>query len=78
MDGASKFVKGDAVISIIVAFINLIGGAIIGLANGGSFATVMSTYSIATVGDGLVSQLPALLISTRITSYNVCYTKLLR
>lgn len=64
MDGASKFVKGDAIISIIVAFINLIGGAIIGMAAGGDFASVMSTYSIATVGDGLVSQLPALLIST--------------
>ncbi len=64
MDGASKFVKGDAIISIIVAFINLIGGAIIGLVAGGDFAGVLSTYSIATVGDGLVSQLPALLIST--------------
>ncbi len=64
MDGASKFVKGDAIISIIVAFINLIGGAAIGLVNGGDFSTVLSTYSIATVGDGLVSQIPALLIST--------------
>ncbi len=64
MDGASKFVKGDAIISIIVAFINLIGGAVIGMVAGGSFATVLATYSIATVGDGLVSQIPALLIST--------------
>ena len=64
MDGASKFVKGDAIISIIVAFINLIGGAVIGLVNGGDFASVLSTYTIATVGDGLVSQIPALLIST--------------
>ncbi len=64
MDGASKFVKGDAIISIIVAFINLIGGAIIGLVGGGDFSTVLSTYTIATVGDGLCSQIPALLIST--------------
>lgn len=64
MDGASKFVKGDAIFSIIAAFVNLIGGAIIGMMNGGNFMDVMSTYSIATVGDGLVSQIPALLIST--------------
>lgn len=64
MDGASKFVKGDAIISIIVAFINLIGGAIIGLLNGGDLSSVLSTYTIATVGDGLCSQIPALLIST--------------
>lgn len=64
MDGASKFVKGDAIISIIVAFINLIGGAVIGLVNGGDFTSVLSTYTIATVGDGLVSQIPALMIST--------------
>ena len=64
MDGASKFVKGDAIFSIIAAFVNLIGGAIIGLVAGGDFSSVMSTYSIATVGDGLVSQIPALLIST--------------
>lgn len=64
MDGASKFVKGDAIISIIVAFVNLIGGAIIGLVNGGGLSEVLTTYTIATVGDGLVSQIPALLIST--------------
>ncbi len=64
MDGASKFVKGDAIISILVAFINLIAGAIIGLVAGGDFTTVLSTYTIATVGDGLCSQIPALLIST--------------
>lgn len=64
MDGASKFVKGDAIISIIVAFINLIGGAVIGLLNGGDLSSVLSTYTIATVGDGLCSQIPALLIST--------------
>lgn len=63
MDGASKFVKGDAIFSIVAAFVNLLGGAVIGLMNGGDFASVMATYSIATVGDGLVSQVPALLIS---------------
>lgn len=63
MDGATKFVKGDAIISIITALINLIGGAVIGLVNGGDINTVMSTYSLATVGDGLCSQIPALLIS---------------
>ena len=63
MDGATKFVKGDAIISIITALINLIGGAIIGMINGGDFNTVLSTYSLATVGDGLCSQIPSLLIS---------------
>ena len=63
MDGATKFVKGDAIISIITALVNLIGGAVIGLINGGDIQTVMSTYSLATVGDGLCSQIPALLIS---------------
>ena len=63
MDGATKFVKGDAIISIVTALINLIGGAIIGMVNGGDFNTVLSTYSLATVGDGLCSQIPALLIS---------------
>ena len=63
MDGATKFVKGDAIISIITALVNLIGGAVIGMINGGDFNTVLSTYSLATVGDGLCSQMPALLIS---------------
>lgn len=63
MDGATKFVKGDAIISIITALVNLIGGAVIGLMNGGDINSVMSTYSLATVGDGLCSQIPALLIS---------------
>ncbi len=65
MDGASKFVKGDAVMSIVITFINFIGGLIIGMVQGGqSFGDVLNVYSIATVGDGLVSQIPALLIST--------------
>ncbi len=64
MDGASKFVKGDSIMSIIVTFINLIGGIAVGLINdGGSFSDVIQTYSIATCGDGLMSQLPALLVS---------------
>ncbi len=63
MDGATKFVKGDAIISIITALVNLIAGAVIGMMNGGDFNAVLSTYSLATVGDGLCSQIPALLIS---------------
>lgn len=64
MDGASKFVKGDAIISIIVTLINLIGGILMGFVNNeGSFKEIMQIYSTATVGDGLMSQIPALLIS---------------
>lgn len=64
MDGASKFVKGDAIMSIVVTFVNLIGGIIMGFMNGGgSFSDIIQTYSVATVGDGLMSQIPALLIS---------------
>lgn len=63
MDGASKFVKGDAIISIVITLINLIGGLIVGLIGGGDFSSVVNTYSTATVGDGLMSQIPALLIS---------------
>lgn len=64
MDGATKIVKGDAVMSLITTAINLIGGSVIGiLQSGDSIGTVLNTYSIATVGDGLVSQIPALLIS---------------
>ena len=65
MDGATKIVKGDAIMSIIITLINLIGGSVIGMLGGGmAFTEVLSIYSIATVGDGLVSQIPALLIST--------------
>ncbi|EXG83369.1 flagellar biosynthesis protein FlhA [Clostridium sp. ASBs410] len=65
MDGATKFVKGDAIMSIIVTAINFIGGTIIGMVQSNlPFNQVLTVYSIATVGDGLVSQLPALLIST--------------
>ncbi len=65
MDGATKFVKGDSIMSIIITAINFLGGVIIGMVQGGAtFSEVLQTYSIATVGDGLVSQIPALLIST--------------
>lgn len=65
MDGATKFVKGDAIMSIIITAINFVGGTIIGLVQSGqTFGEVLTMYSIATVGDGLVSQIPALLIST--------------
>ncbi len=64
MDGASKFVKGDAIAGIVIVAINLIGGFAIGVAsNGMSMSEAMGTYSLLTVGDGLVSQIPALLIS---------------
>lgn len=65
MDGASKFVRGDAIAGILITFINLIGGMIIGIAvNGLSFADAVSTYTKLTIGDGLVSQIPALIVST--------------
>lgn len=65
MDGATKFVKGDAIASIIILIINLVGGFIIGMSmNGMGFTDALSTYSVLTIGDGLVSQIPALLIST--------------
>ncbi len=65
MDGATKIVKGDATLSLIITAINLIGGIIIGMVQGGSdIGTVLRVYSTATIGDGLVSQLPALMIST--------------
>ncbi|MBB6443860.1 flagellar biosynthesis protein FlhA [Bacillus benzoevorans] len=65
MDGASKFVKGDAIAGIIIVLINLIFGIVIGmLQQGMAFADAASHFSLLTVGDGLVSQVPALLIST--------------
>lgn len=65
MDGASKFVKGDATAGIIITIINIIGGFIIGMLQlKMSAVQSLSTYTILTVGDGLVSQIPALLIST--------------
>ncbi|MFQ5356168.1 MAG: flagellar biosynthesis protein FlhA [Mariprofundaceae bacterium] len=65
MDGAAKFVRGDAIAGLIITAINIIGGLIIGtLQQGMSPGDAMSVYSILTVGDGLVSQIPALIIST--------------
>lgn len=65
MDGATKIVKGDAVMSLLITLINFVGGVIIGSVMGGeSFSVVLQKYSIVTIGDGLVSQLPALMIST--------------
>jgi flagellar biosynthesis protein FlhA len=65
MDGASKFVKGDAIAGIIIIIINIVGGFIIGMAQKGMSASgAMQTYTLLTVGDGLVTQIPALLIST--------------
>lgn len=65
MDGATKIVKGDAIMSIIITLINFIAGTIIGVVQSGlPFGEVLNIYSIATIGDGLVSQVPALLIST--------------
>jgi flagellar biosynthesis protein FlhA len=65
MDGASKFVRGDAVAGLLVVFINIIGGMIIGIAQQGmSFGDAARTYTLLTVGDGLVTQVPALIVST--------------
>jgi len=64
MDGASKFVKGDAIAAIVIVAINLIGGFAVGvLQQHLSFGEAIKTYSLLTVGDGLVAQIPALLIS---------------
>ena len=65
MDGATKFVRGDAIASLIILVINVLGGFIIGIAQKGmGFQDALSTYTLLTVGDGLVTQIPALLIST--------------
>jgi type III secretion protein V len=76
MDGAMKFVKGDAIAGIVISLINIIGGLIIGVAMRGlSVSQAVQTYSVLTIGNGLVTQIPALLISisagmvvTRVTS----------
>ncbi len=65
MDGASKFVKGDAIAAILIILINIIGGFAVGFLRGqGDALTVLQTYTLLTVGEGLVAQIPALLIST--------------
>jgi flagellar biosynthesis protein FlhA len=64
MDGASKFVRGDAMAGILITFINIIGGMIIGVAQEGiSFEEAANSYTTLTVGDGIVSQIPALIVS---------------
>jgi type III secretion protein V len=64
MDGAMKFVKGDAIAGLVIIVINLVGGLVIGvMQHGMSFAQAGQTYSILTVGDGLVAQIPALFVS---------------
>ncbi len=65
MDGASKFVRGDAIAGLIITGINILGGLLIGVFQGGlTFVEAAQSYTVLTVGDGLVSQIPALLIST--------------
>jgi flagellar biosynthesis protein FlhA len=65
MDGASKFVRGDAISDIVIMFINIIGGFIIGIVQHNmNIGQALSTYTLLTVGEGLVSQIPALLLST--------------
>jgi len=65
MDGASKFVRGDAVAGLLITFINIVGGIVIGVAqNGMGFGDAAHTYTLLTIGDGLVSQIPALIVST--------------
>src|SRR5690606_4208199 len=65
MDGASKFVRGDAIAGLLITFINIIAGMIIGMMQEGlSFQEAGDVYTLLTVGDGLVSQIPALIVST--------------
>src|SRR5579884_2961456 len=65
MDGASKFVRGDAIAGLLVVLINVLGGMIIGILQQGlSFTEAAHTYTLLTVGDGLVTQIPALIVST--------------
>ncbi|MEF3083566.1 flagellar biosynthesis protein FlhA [Luteimonas sp. SMYT11W] len=67
MDGASKFVRGDAIAGILILVINMVGGVLIGvLSHDMSFGEAMRTYTLLTIGDGLVAQLPALLVATAV------------
>ena len=64
MDGASKFVRGDAIAGVLIVFINIIGGIIIGIVQEGmTFANAVQTFTLLTIGDGLVTQVPALIVS---------------
>jgi flagellar biosynthesis protein FlhA len=65
MDGAAKFVRGDAIAGLLITAINLVGGLVIGVGQmGASFSEALRSYTILTIGDGLVSQIPALIVST--------------
>ncbi len=64
MDGASKFIRGDAIAGLIITAVNLVGGFIMGMSHGMSAGESIKTYSILAIGDGLVSQIPAIIIST--------------
>ncbi|RXF75684.1 flagellar biosynthesis protein FlhA [Hansschlegelia zhihuaiae] len=65
MDGASKFVRGDAIAGLLILFVTVIGGMIVGIAqNGLGFAEAAHSYTLLSIGDGLVSQIPALIVST--------------
>jgi flagellar biosynthesis protein FlhA len=65
MDGASKFVRGDAIAGLLIMVINILGGLIVGMAQHGlDFSTAARTYTLLAIGDGLVAQIPALVIST--------------
>src|SRR5262245_32300623 len=65
MDGASKFVRGDAIAGLLIVFINIIGGIIIGIVQQGmTFTSAIQTFTLLTIGDGLVTQVPALIVST--------------
>ncbi len=64
MDGASKFVRGDAIAGLIITAINLFGGVILGVSRGMTFGESIHTYSVLSIGDGLISQIPALIVAT--------------
>ena len=64
MDGASKFVRGDAIAGILILLINILGGIGIGMPQHDSFNNAMQVYTLLTIGDGLVAQIPSLLLST--------------
>jgi flagellar biosynthesis protein FlhA len=64
MDGASKFVRGDAIAGLIITAVNLVGGIILGLTRGMEVAAALRAYAVLSVGDGLVSQIPALIVAT--------------
>jgi len=64
MDGASKYVRGDAIAGLVITAINLVGGVVLGVTSGVTLAEAVTTYSVLTIGDGLMSQIPALIIAT--------------